>query len=96
MGIIIETDRPLWETVSGASAQRAEHSSEKGWDRDSCCSACSWTHLSSSNEHKETAGTKSNPGHVQLGHILDAKDTKRPKHPTATFEVPGAKTGCWQ
>ena len=47
-------------------------------------------------KHKETAGTKSNPGHVQLGHILDAKDTKRPKNPTATFEVPGAKTGCWQ
>ena len=47
-------------------------------------------------KYKETVGTKNNPGHVQLGQILDEKDTKRPKNPTATFEVPGAKTGCWQ
>ena len=47
-------------------------------------------------KYKETVGTKNNPGHMQLGQILDAKDTKRPKNPTATFEEPGAKTGYWQ
>ena len=31
---------------------------------------------------------------LQLGQILDSKDTKRPKNPTATFEEPGAKKGC--
>ena len=30
--------------------------------------------------------------HVQLGQILDPKDTKRPKKPTATFEELEAKT----
>ena len=29
--------------------------------------------------------------HAQLGKILDPKDTRRPKHPTATFEEPGVK-----
>lgn len=32
--------------------------------------------------------------HVQLGWILDPKDTKRPETPTAIFEEPGAKSGC--
>ena len=30
--------------------------------------------------------------HVQLGQILDPKDTKKPKKPTATFEELEAKT----
>ena len=33
---------------------------------------------------------------VHLGQILDPKDTKRPKSSSATFEEPGAKTGCWE
>ena len=40
--------------------------------------------------------------HAQLGQILDPKDTKKPKHPAATFEEPGvknrvlgAKAGYW-
>ena len=37
-------------------------------------------------------GTKNNCTHAQLGQILDPKDTKRPKKPTATFEEPGAET----
>ena len=35
--------------------------------------------------------TENNSVCVQLGKILDPKDTKRPKNPTATFEEPGAK-----
>jgi len=32
MGIIIQTDRPLWEIHKGTSAQWAEPRSETGWD----------------------------------------------------------------
>ena len=42
---------------------------------------------------KELYGTKHNRMHVQLGQILDPKDTKRPKIATASFEKPGAKSG---
>ena len=42
---------------------------------------------------KKLYGTKNNCVHVHLWQILDPKDTKRPKIPTATFEEPSAKTG---
>ena len=40
--------------------------------------------------------TKNNCVRVWLGQIMDPEDTKRPKHPTATFEEPGEKNkrGC--
>ena len=33
---------------------------------------------------------------LQLGQILNQKIQKDQKSPTAAFEEPGAKTGCWQ
>ncbi|XP_057403621.1 contactin-associated protein-like 3 isoform X9 [Balaenoptera acutorostrata] len=46
-----------------------------------CCSACTSTHLSSSNKiTKKLYGTKNNDVHAQLGQILDEryKETKKP------------------
>ena len=45
---------------------------------------------------KKLYGTKNNCVHFQLGQILDPKDTKDKKNPTAISEEPGAKTGCWE
>ena len=43
---------------------------------------------------KKPHGTKNNPTHAAVGANSDPKDTKKSKHPTVTFEEPGAKTGC--
>ena len=73
---------------------------ETGWDLGPFAAVLQCLHLDTpllkQQNTKRLYGTKTNCVHAQLGQILDPKDSKRPKTPTATFEEPGAKTGCWE
>ena len=71
--------------------------SETGWDLGPFAAVLQCLHpdttLLKPQNTKKLYGTKNNCVHAQLGQILDPKDTKRPKNPTAAFEEPVAKPG---
>ena len=68
-----------------------------GWDRDPLLQCLHLdTPLLEQQNTKKLYGTENNSVHAQLGKILEPKDTKRPKTPTATFEGSGTKTGGWE
>ena len=80
---------------------------ETGWDLGrfagtwdpllQCCSACTWTHLSSSNKiRRNCMGLKITACTRGWGKFWNQKIQRDQKNPTATFEGPGAKTGCWE
>ena len=73
---------------------------ETGWDLGPFAEVLQCLHLDTplleQQNTKKLYGTKNNCVHAPVGQILDPKDTKRPKNPTATFEEPRANTGCWE
>ena len=59
-----------------------------------CCSACTWTHLFSSNRIQRNCMGLKITARMRSWGKFRTKDKKRPKHPTATsFEEPRAKAG---
>ena len=86
---------PLPQEAQGEVALRLLLTQAGTWDPLLQCLHLDTPLLEQQNTQK-LYGTKNNCVHVQLGRILDPKDIKRPKNLTATFEEPGAKTGCWE
>ena len=59
--------------------------------------ACTWTLLYSRNKiQTDCMGIKITACTCTWGKFWTQKYTKRPNNPVATFEEPGAKTGCWE
>ena len=84
---------PTLHLISKEPSKQFPVPGRQAWDPLPQCFHLDTTLLQQQNT-KKVYGTKNEYVHEQLGQILDPKDTKRPKNPTATFEEPGTKTGC--
>ena len=88
--------------ASAQSSPARFATSETGWDLGPfagtwaplllCRSACTWTHFSSNKIQRNCMGLKMHT--CTVGANSGPKSYKETKNPTATFEEPGAKTGC--
>ena len=93
-----ESCRELLQHVPLCQVFSLEGRGETGWDLGPFAAELQCLHqdtpLPEQQNTKKPYGTKNNPTHAVVGANSDPKDTKRSKHPPATCEDPGAKTGC--
>ena len=79
-------------------SKKGDNNTETGWDlgpRTLCCSACTWTNVSSSNKiQRNYKGLKITVCMCSWGRLW-TKRYKETKSTTATSEEPGAKAGSY-